>query len=152
MEAFPFTVYEWATLSDAVLLVVNAGLAKDATLRAYYLVGLVDVLDSLRARHGNHPVLLETEGDFTEDDGERIALYQEAVGTASVHGLPTLSIRLSLAEVLLELGRPLEAAEELWACESELTGGDESEQASWSELAEKARHAESGPSPNRGYT
>jgi hypothetical protein len=47
------------------------------------LVGLFDVLAGLRARHGDHPVLLETEADFTEDDEVRLALYQQAVPSAN---------------------------------------------------------------------
>ena len=49
----------------------------------------------LRARHGEHPVLLETRADFAEDDVERVALYRRAAGLAAVHGLATLNIRLS---------------------------------------------------------
>ena len=142
MEVFPFTEAEWAAVKDAALPVVNAALADDPVLRASHLIGLLDVLIGLRARHGDHPVLLETEADFAEDDGERVALYRRAAGIASAHDLPTLSIRLSLARALLELGRPAEAAAELSACERELPDGDESERESWSELSAEARHAE----------
>jgi hypothetical protein len=142
VEVFPFTEVEWAALSDAALPVVNAGLAGDEVLGATHLVGLLDVLAGLRARYGDHPVLLETEADFTKDDAERVGLYRRAVGIAVAHGLPTLSIRLSLARVLLELGRPQEAAAELSACERELPDGDESERSSWSELAAEASQAE----------
>jgi hypothetical protein len=99
------------------------------------------VLRELQAQHGDHPVLMETEADFTEDDGERVALYRRAAGTAAGCGLPTLSIRLSLARVLLELGQLEEATVELSACEGELPDGDESERASWSELAAMAGYA-----------
>src|SRR5262249_3140678 len=102
--------------------------------------GLLDVLANLRARHGDHPVLLETEADFTENDEVRIHLYRRAARTAAEHGLPTLSIRLSLAQTLLDLNRPVEAREELTACREELTGADESDRESWSGImAESSR-------------
>ncbi len=141
MEAFPFTKSEWTAVSDATLPVVNAGLAEDAVLRAFYLVGLIDVLAGLRVRYGDHPVLLETEADFAEGDGERVTLYQRAAGIAAAHGLPTLSIRLSLARVLLDLGQPAEAANELSLCESELTDTDDSERTSWSDLVIETKQA-----------
>ena len=139
MEAFPFTEAEWSAVSGAALPVVNAALSGDAVVRASRLGDLLDVLAELRVRHGDHPALLETEADFTEDDGERVALYRRAVAVAVANGLQTLSIRLSLARVLLESGRPSEAAPELAACENELADGDESDRAAWSELAAEAR-------------
>ena len=75
VEAFPFSEAEWAAVREAALPVVNAALADDAVLQASHLVGLMEVLAGLRARYGDHPVLLETEADFTEDDAESAALY-----------------------------------------------------------------------------
>jgi hypothetical protein len=150
MMPFPFTEVEWAAVREAVLQVDNSGLADDEVLRASHLASLLDVLAMLRTRYGDHPVLVETEADFTEDDYERVALYHRAAATALDNGLPTLSIRLSLAEVLLELGRPVEAAAELLACEPDLVNCDESERASWSELSTEARRATPGPAPTRG--
>jgi hypothetical protein len=136
---FPFTEEEWRAVSDAALPVVNAILAGDAVLRASHRVELLDVLAQLRARHGDHPVLLETQADFTEDDEESLALYQQAVRIAVAHELPTLSIRLSLTKLLLEMGERTAAREELLACESELCEGDESDRASWAELLLQSR-------------
>ncbi len=141
MEAFPFTDAEWAAVRDATLPLVNAALADDPVLQASHLVGLLDVLAGLRARYGDHPVLLETEADFIDDDSERVALYRRAADIAAGHNLPTLSIRLSLAGVLLDAGKLGAAQVELRACESELAEGDESDRAAWAELV-----ARSGPS------
>ncbi|MBW3541369.1 MAG: hypothetical protein KY476_13965 [Planctomycetes bacterium] len=128
-------------MSDAAWPVVDATLADDPLLRDSHLVGLLDVLAELRARYGDHPVLLETEADFAEDDRERAALYQRAVHIAVSHGLPTLSIRVSLARLLLEAGEREAAAAQLRACEDEVCGGDESERASWEEVARASRPA-----------
>lgn len=144
MKAFPFTEAEWAKVKDAALAVVNATLANDSVLSASHNIELFDVLERLRARHGDHPVLLETQADFTEDDAERIALYQCASSIAIKHGLPSFSIRLSLGRVLLEAGRQVDAAAELAACEHELPDCDESDRASWSELFEQIRNADPG--------
>lgn len=117
MAEFPFTALEWSAVSDAALLVVNAELAGDALLRESHFVGLLEVLAGLRGRYGDHPVLLETEADFTEDDSKQIALYRRAIGIAAMHGMETLSIRQSLTQVLSDLGHSTEAASELLACE-----------------------------------
>jgi hypothetical protein len=141
MEEFPFTRAEWDAVGHAALPVVNASLADDDVLRASHLVGLLEVLARLRARYGDHPVLLETEADFLEDDGQRLALYEQAVCNAVANGLPTLSIRLSLARLLLEMGRQSAARDELFACEGEVREGDEWERARWSELVAQSRSA-----------
>jgi len=139
VEPFPFTDAEWAAVGDAALPVVNATLADDAVLRASHCVGLLDVLARLRARYGDHPILLETEADFAEDEAERHALYHQAVRIAVTHQLPTLTIRLSLAQLLLDLGRRDAALDELLACESEVCEGDESERAKWADLVAQSR-------------
>lgn len=142
MEAFPFTTDEWTPVRDTLLSLVNAGMAEDTVLEESHFAELLGLLAALREQHGDHPALLETEADFTNDNGERIELYQRSATIAMGHGLPTLTIRLSLADALLELGRPIDAAGELSACEPELPGADESDRAWWSELATKVRNAE----------
>lgn len=142
MEAFPFTNSEWASVADAALPVVNAGLADDEVMRASHLIELLDVLERLRAKYGDHPVLLETEADFIEGDFERIALYRRAASIAVTYGLTTLSIRLSLADVLLDCKKPDNAEKELRACEHELNDADDSERAKWDELFAKSRQTQ----------
>jgi hypothetical protein len=150
VEEFPFTGAEWDGVNEAALPLINATFAEDDALRASCLIELREVLGELRARHGDHPVLLETEADFAEDDAERVALYRRAAGIAAAHRLPTLGIRLSLAQVLLGTGEPGAALAELLACESELVGGEEPERASWAKLAAAARQAESSAASDPG--
>jgi hypothetical protein len=142
VEAFPFSEAEWAAVSEAALPVVNAALAGDAVLQVSHLAGLLEVLARLRARYGDHPVLLETEADFAEDDEERAALYRRAVCMAVAHELPTLSIRLSLARLLLETGLREAAGAEPLSCAGEARASDGSDQAAWAELVAKSEHAE----------
>ncbi len=113
-------------------------------LRASYLVEVIELLAALRERHGEHPVLLETEADFIDDEDERVELYRPAAGIATANGLSTLRIRLSLAQVLLDLDRPVEAALELAACQHELPDGDDSDRESWKEMAVKATAYQGG--------
>lgn len=139
MKAFPFTDDEWDAVQRAALPLVNATFAEDDVLRASRFSELKEVLGELRSRHGDHPVLLETEADFTEEDAKREAMYRKAINIATEHELPTLTIRLSLARVLLDAGEPRAALAELSACERELVQGDESDRISWEELAAAAR-------------
>jgi hypothetical protein len=151
VEEFPFTDAEWDRVKEAALPLVNATFAEDDAVRASCFTELREVLGQLRARHGDHPVLLETEADFAEDDAERVALYRRAAGIAAAHRLPTLGIRLSLARVLLDIEVPGAALAELLACERELVEAKEPERASWAELAAAARQAGSsaGADPDR---
>lgn len=140
MKAFPFTAAEWEAVRAASSSVVNAALADDDVLEASHLVGLGDVLGDLRSRYGDHPVLVETEADFAADDDERIGLYRRATRVAVANGLPTLSIRLSLADLLIEIGKTVAAREELLACQGESTSGDESDRETWAELMAACGH------------
>lgn len=135
MEAWPFSEEEWQAVGDAALPVVNAHFARDEVLRASCLLTLCEILDDLRTRHGDHPILLETEADFTDEDEERLPLYGRAIAAAEAHETQTLTIRISLAEALLRLSRPAEARAELLACRDEMQESeDESDRRSWSEL------------------
>ena len=90
----------------------------------------------LRAKYGEHPVLLETAADFTEDASEQVALYERAKRAAITGRLPTCSIRIALARVLVEeLNQPARASQELLDCQAELADyADEAERQEWSEL------------------
>jgi hypothetical protein len=132
VEAFPFTKSEWEAVGAAALPVVNA--YYDEILQASHFEVLRDVLAQLQSRHGEHPVLLETEADFTSDYEESIDLYRRAAFLAADHQLPTLSIRLSLAASLLEVNRPTEAMTELGACQAKFAAGDDFDRETWSAL------------------
>jgi hypothetical protein len=136
MDVFPFTQADWQRVEDASIPVTNAALADDAILHASYLVELQAVLEDLRDRYGDHPILLETEADFLDDPSLQLPLYRSAIRLAEQNDLPTFTIRISLAGLLLhELADPRQAKEELAACESELSRhADEWERKHWAEL------------------
>ena len=135
MESFPFTDAEWQTVQDAAFPVVNATFADDNVLRESHFQKLAEVLSGLRQLHGDHPVLLETLADFTDDDAERVRLYRQAIDIAVRHGIGTWTIRLSLSDALIWQRETAAARVELETCRDEVaTLGDESDRKKWEQL------------------
>jgi hypothetical protein len=136
MEAFPFSRPEWQTVQNITGSIVNASAMNDNVLMDSSFAELVIILEELRERHGNHPILLETTADFCGDPLLQLDLYRSAIHLAEDNNLPTCTIRISLAEVLLEKFNDRDqAARELSACESEvISNADDSEQQTWAEL------------------
>jgi hypothetical protein len=114
----------------------NATLKDDDVVRESLFVELVTELHALRERYGNHPILVETEADFCDDPLLQRNGYRLAIRLAESNGLPTFSIRMSLADLLLTyFDDSTEAAHELRACEPELaTQSDEWDMQEWSSL------------------
>jgi hypothetical protein len=136
MDEFPFTQAEWQRVSDTATALINASLAEDSILRDSWFAELQAVLAELHAKYGDHPVLLETEADFHDDPHVRRDMYLSAIRIAIANTLPTYSIRISLAWLLLDdFKDPIEAKHELTACEPELAQhADDWEREEWSEL------------------
>jgi len=134
MEEFPFTAAEWERVRAAAWPRVNATWAGDEILSASAFVTLQEVLHDLRAKYGDHPILLETEADFADHDVESKKLYRAAIAIADTHGLPTLSIRLSLARLLLQTGETDGAITELSACARELPHADDWQREDWLDM------------------
>ena len=135
MEAFPFRRKEWAAVSEAARAVADATLGASPSRRASRFAELRAQLGDLRDRYGDHPVLLETEADFTPEPAAAVALYRRAELLAAAHSLPALSIRLSLARLLVEeLGQPGPAREALLACRDDLPDASVADCAAWTAL------------------
>jgi hypothetical protein len=131
----PMTSDELNDVRQAAQAVARAARAGDLERRATRFAYLQSVLAEVRERRGNHPVLWELEADFTSDPAVAADLYRRAEKAASEAGLPTLSIRLSLARLLFkELGHTREAQAALQACSQELRDASEKQSAAWSEL------------------
>ncbi len=140
---FPFSTADWSRVRDAARAVLNATWAGDDVLRASQFEELRLVVTELRERYGDHPVLLETVADFSDDPAERRRLYQAAIQQAQDAGLMTYSVRIALARLLLDdFDEPDRAYRELRACEPELAAlADDSERAEWAELFDRCnRH------------
>lgn len=133
MQPFPFSDDEWELVKQAATLVTNATLMDDDILREHYYGELVDLLDTFRVTHGDHPILLETHADFEQSPSLRIELYRKALAGALLHQLSTFSIRIPLAQALSEDFQDHDAAlAELLACEQECQqDGDDYEREQW---------------------
>ena len=115
---------------------VNASEEEDDEVIAANLKNVFDLLEALAIKYGPHPVLYETKADILPNPAERVELYRQAIRLAESNALQTLTIRLSLAEVLIEDLLDFAAArKELEACKGELTEEDLDE---WQTLTEKA--------------
>lgn len=101
-DEFPFSEEEWQHVTSRTHSVMNADLQDQSELRKYHFSELVIFLDILRSRYGDHPVLLETQADFDSDGARQILLYYKAIEIAEEKNYPTLSIRLSLARLLID--------------------------------------------------
>ena len=143
MEEFPFTAEEWERVRQAGERGLNATLQDDDVLSASCFCDLQDVLTELREIYGNHPILIETEADFTDDPHVQQRLYEEALSIAEHERLPTYTIRLSLAGTLIERFQAADLArDQLLACRSEVEHlGDEYELQQWQELMAKCQSA-----------
>ncbi len=105
MQPFPFCPDDWARVKDVTIELVNASATDDPSLMASRFVELQAVLGELRAKYGEHPVLLETEADFCDGELESLELYNRALALAEAHQLPKDSIQSSLHACLLRLRR-----------------------------------------------
>jgi hypothetical protein len=115
--------------------VARAAKAEDVERRVARFADLQSVLAEVRQRRGDHPTLWELEADFASDPAVAADLYMRAEKAASDAGMPTLSVRLSLARLLVrELGYHREARAALLACADELPEASEKECAAWGEL------------------
>jgi predicted Zn-dependent protease len=145
MQEFPFTKQEWQCVVEVSTALTNATLEDDDVLQASLFMELSEVLEELRNRHGDHPILLETQADFCDDRLLRQKMYRSAIRLAESNGLQTLTIRISLACVLLEsFDNPTEAIRELNACAHELAAqADKWDIQKWHELMGKCKERES---------
>ncbi len=145
MNPFPFTRKEWEPVQEAARAVADAALGAAPSRRAARFAELKELLARLREKYEEHPVLLETEADFTPEAATAVALYRRAELQAAAAGLPALSIRLSLARLLVEeLGQPGPAREALIACRDELPDASVADCAAWTSLLSECDRRDPG--------
>jgi len=134
-KKLPFTAAEWDAVRWAAGAVTEAAQADDADRRAARFADLRSILVELRGRYGNHPLLWETEADFTSAPQAAAELYRQAEAAAVGSNWPTMSIRLALARVLAEeLDLRAEARAVLLACQDELPWSLEADCLAWTTL------------------
>lgn len=136
MDEFPFSDADWDRVSQAAGEVVRASQMEDVVLTAAATAEVQAVLAELAEEYGTHPVLLETAADFTSDPHERVDLYRQARQLAVANDLPSFTILISLARVLIdELAQAPAAREYLLECKDEIDSlADDGEQREWRDL------------------
>lgn len=108
-------------VQQAALAVVDTTMTENTELRVSRFSELQNVLAKLRKRYGEHPILLETEANFTDGAAAQMVIYKKAKTVAMKHGFPLLSICLSMAHLYLEELDDVHAArDELVACRNEV--------------------------------
>ena len=53
-------------------------MADDKVVYESAKIEMQTILEDLKSRYGNHPVLIETEADFSDDAIQQINLYEQA--------------------------------------------------------------------------
>ena len=126
----PLTRDEFDLVSELAFAIAESTGAGDAERHQDAVRLMREWIAALRGKYGEHPVLLETLADFEDDVAVQIPLYADACERAVSLGLPTVSIRLALAGVLLDGRGDVEGASaQLEAGERELAGeGADSDQ------------------------
>ncbi len=73
---------EWARVHEPAAEIVNASTADDEALDLSLRTQLLEELDRLEVRYGRLASLLATRADYLDDEGEAIALLEEAYAVA----------------------------------------------------------------------
>jgi hypothetical protein len=134
----PYSAEEWDAIQWAAGAVTRAAQAGDSEARAARFADFQSILNEVRQRHGNHPVLWELEADFTVEPRAAAELYVRAERAADALGRSTVSIRLALARLLVdEMGHPEGAKLTLQSCIDELPRATNAQCAIWAELLSK---------------
>ena len=136
MLPFPFSPSEWQTVTNQFYEFTR----DDASQRlSENRRTLRKILAALYEKYGEHPLLIETEANWLVDSPhKKLSKFRHAEYLAQAHGLPTYSVRLSIAELLLTLDKPRDAVDAIRSCESELFSVPWYEQNDWHRLLEKA--------------
>lgn len=118
---------------------VNATMADDEIWHAAAMRRFRKAIRKLRGSYGDHPVLIETLADYLDDPARRQRLYRRAIRIAVKNNLPTWTIRLFYARLLLDdFHDGPKALVQLQRCEREITElADEYDKNSWKELMEE---------------
>ncbi|HKB04218.1 MAG TPA: hypothetical protein VKD90_18485 [Gemmataceae bacterium] len=131
----PYSAEEWDAIQWAAGAVTRAAQAGDSEARAARFADFQSILNEVRQRHGNHPILWEMEADFTVEPRAAAELYVRAERASEALGRSTVSIRLSLARLLLEeMGQPEGAKLTLESITDQLPRATNAQCAHWAEL------------------
>jgi hypothetical protein len=107
---------------------------------------LLNILHSLRKKYGDHPAILETITDYTEDVSDQIEYYNLACEAAAANSMPTIGIKNYLASIHTVSGQALAALNVLRESGRELAATDDSTRIDWIKTVSRAANAAENPS------
>jgi hypothetical protein len=144
MQEFPFSQSDWQRVENITARITEACLADDHIVQASLFEELQALLVELRNRYGEHPILIETEADFTDDPLRQMDLYRSAIHLAEINQLPTYTIHISFANILFHgFQNSNQAINELMACELEVSQrADQWEKQEWHELMKECKQCQ----------
>ena len=73
---------DWDVLHQLAVDGVNAAMMEDEVLMASRNVVILDYLEVLQKKYGDHPSILATKGDYLDDPAERKETYLKALAIA----------------------------------------------------------------------
>lgn len=99
---------DWGRLRSLTETIMSAIASGDPELEDSLNLQITDLLEEMRTRFGDLPLLLETRGDFEQDDNKAIEFYRLAMSAPTKHGDDRASLRIALAHRLyaVEGGTP----------------------------------------------
>jgi len=101
MDKFPFTKDEWDEIINISHDMVNEVYRYD-NISPELFSKFLTTIKRLENKYGKHPKLSETLADHTDDKDERKKLYTEALELAISNDLPTITIRIAFARLLID--------------------------------------------------
>lgn len=105
---------KWSDIVDLICDIAEASDEGDTRVADEYTFDLHCMLDNLQKSYGLQPLIVSTRADFTDDIGEQISLYEQAIALAEQANDPICILQSteSLAQIYIEeLADPAKGAE-----------------------------------------
>lgn len=126
MGSWPFEDEDWKDWETISRRYLDAVFAKDVIIADSISREIYDLMIEWEAKYGEHPWILEKKADFAEEPEEKLELYRRALTLAVEHRHETLTIRIWMADLLLDgFDNPLDAREVLANGQHEVLKSDQ---------------------------
>ena len=102
MNAWPFEEKDWKNWEAITRRYIDAVFAKDEIVCGSISREMYGMMIKWEKKYGEHPWILEHQADFAQNHRRKRELYERALDLAVKRCRATLTIRLSLAELLLD--------------------------------------------------
>jgi len=102
MARWPFDEEDWKEWEKISRRYLDAVFAEDCLVADAISLEMYEMLTEWEKKYGEQSWILEKKADFADDPGEKLELYVRALRVAVERNDATLTIRLWLAELLLD--------------------------------------------------